>query len=99
MHGTTKKHVGELFETVERGALQPLPASRFPYYQEGRRKVSRDGHIEVKRSYYSAPPEYLGREVWVRWNSQMVRILNHRMEQVAIHPRVEEGKFSTLGPH
>ena len=99
IHGTTKKHVGELFETVERGALQPLPASRFPYYQEGRRKVSRDGHIEVKRSYYSAPPEYLGREVWVRWNSQMVRILNHRMEQVAIHPRVEEGKFSTLGPH
>jgi transposase len=99
IHGTTKKHVGQLFETQERAALGPLPAERFPFYEEGRRRVSRDGHIEVKKSFYSAPPEYLGRDVWVRWNSQMVRILNHRFEQIAIHCRQEPGKFSTLGEH
>lgn len=99
IHGTTKKHVGKLFEGFERGALSPLPASRFPYYHEGRRKVSRDGHVEVERSYYSAPPEYLGRKVWVRWDSRMVRILNHRLEQVAVHARVEVGRFSTLAGH
>ena len=63
------------------------------------RRVSRAGHIEVKRSFHSAAPEYLGCEVWVRWNSQVVRILNHRFEQVAIHCRQEPGKFSTLGEH
>jgi len=26
----------------------------------------RDGYVEFKRAYYSAPPEYVGRQVWVR---------------------------------
>jgi transposase len=99
IHGTTKKHVGQLFESVERAALGPLPPQRFPFYEEGKRRVSRDGHLEVQRSFYSAPPEYLGCEVWVRWNSQVVRILNHRFEQIALHCRQEPGKFSTLGEH
>ena len=99
IHGTTKRHVGQLFETVERAALGPLPPELFPLFEEDKRKVSRDGHIEVKRSFYSAPPEYVGREVWARWNSQVVRILNHRLEQIAMHCRQEIGKFSTLPEH
>jgi transposase len=99
IHGTTKQHVGQLFQRVERAALGPLPRERFPFFEEGMRRVSRDGHIEVKRSFYSAPPEYLGCEVWVRWNSQVVRILNQRFEQIALHCRQEAGKFSTLGEH
>jgi transposase len=99
IHGTTKKHVGQLYQSVERAALGPLPKDRFPFYEEGKRSVSRDGHIEVKRSFYSAPPEYLGCEVWVRFNSQVVRILNHRFEQIALHCRQEPGKYSTLGEH
>ena len=99
IHGTTKKHVGLLFETVERPALGPLPKERFPFFEEGKRHVSRDGHIEVKRSFYSAPPEYLGSDVWVRWNDQVVRILNHRFEQIALHCRQEPGRFSTLDAH
>ncbi len=99
IHGTTKKHVGQLFQSVERPTLSPLPKERFPFYEEGRRRVSRDGHIEVRRSYYSAPPEYLGCEVWVRWNDQVVRILNHRFEAVALHCRKEPGQFSTLHEH
>lgn len=99
IHGTTKRHVGKQFLEVEKPCLGPLPAEHFPLYQEGMRKVSRDGHIEVKGSYYSAPPEYLGCEIWVRWNDRVVRMLNHRQEQIAIHPRMEKGKFSTLGEH
>lgn len=98
IHGTTKRHVGAYFEQAERQALGPLPSERFPFYEEGRRKVSRDGHIEVKKAFYSVPPEYLGRQVWVRWNSRTVRILNDRMESIAIHPARERG-FSTLNEH
>jgi transposase len=99
IHGTTKKHVGKQFAEVEKQTLGALRSEPFPFYDEGTRKVSRDGHIEVKGSFYSAPPEYLGCEVWVRWNDKIVRMLNFRQEQVAIHPRMEKGKFSTLAAH
>jgi len=99
IHGTTRKQVKKVFEEVEIFALKNLPADRFPFFREAERKVHRDGHVEVERAYYSTPPEYLGRKVWVRWDSRMVRIFNHRMEQIAIHVRVEPGKFSTIGQH
>jgi transposase len=99
IHGTTKKHVGKQFTEVEKPALGALPADLFPIYDEGIRKVSRDGHVEIKGSYYSAPPEYLGCEVWMRWNDRIVRMLNQRQVQIAIHPRMEKGKFSTLAEH
>jgi transposase len=99
IHGTTKKHVGKQFLEVEKPALGSLPTEMYPIYEEGIRKVSRDGHVEVKGSYYSAPPEYLGDEVWMRWNDRVVRMLNHRQQQIAIHPRMEKGKFSTLAEH
>jgi len=99
IHGTTKKHVGQAFEQTEKACLNPLPKDRFPFYHEGKRKVSRDGHLSVDRAYYSVPAEYLGHEVWVRWNSQTVRILNHRMESIALHCTQPAGRFSTLGEH
>ena len=61
IHGTTRQQVGKCFELIERPALQPLPASLFPVFEEAKRSVHRDGHIEFKRAYYSVPPEYVGR--------------------------------------
>ncbi len=57
--------------------------------------VNRDGHVEVERAYYSAPPEYLGRRIWVRWDGRLVRLFNHRFEQIAVHVQHEPGRFST----
>ncbi len=99
IHGTTKKQVRRIFEEVERKALLPLPPEPFPFYHEGKRKVHRDGHVEVAKSYYSVPPEYLGREVWVRWDSRLVRVFNGQFEQIAIHPRVALGRFNTSRSH
>jgi transposase len=99
IHGTTKKQVRRIFEEVERRALQPLPPEPFPFYQEGKRIVHRDGHVEVAKGYYSVPPEYLGREVWVRWDSRLVRAFNGQFEQIAVHPRVAPGKFNTSRCH
>jgi hypothetical protein len=87
IHGTTRQQVQQHFETVERAALLPLPESRFPNYQEGQRKVHRDGHVEVQKSFYSVPPEYLGHTVWVRFDERMVRVFNQRHELIATHLR------------
>jgi transposase len=99
IHGTTRKQVGHLFREIEQPALRPLPAERFPLFQEARRIVHRDGHVSVERAYYSVPVEYLTRSVWVRWDARLVRIFNHRLEQIAIHARQLPGKFSTHASH
>lgn len=98
IHGTTKQQVARLF-AVERRALLPLPVEPFADFREAERKVNRDGHVEVAKAYYSVPPEYLGRTVWVRWDARLVRIFNRRWEQVAVHVRRERGRFSTHGEH
>jgi transposase len=102
IHGTVRQQVAALFE-AERSALLPLPPSLFPSFTEGRRTVHSDGHVEFDKAYYPVPPEYLRREVWVRGESRLIRILNHRLEIIAVHPRVERGRFapgdSYLHPH
>lgn len=98
IHGTVRQQVSAMFER-ERPALGPLPASVFPSFTEARRKVHRDGHVEFDKAYYSVPPEYLGREVWVRGESRIVRILNHRQEVIALHARAEAGRFATTDAH
>jgi transposase len=95
IHGTTRKQVMALFEE-ERPHLQGLPDSLFPSYQEAKRNVHRDSYVEVARSFYEVPAEYVGHQVWVRWDNRCVRVFNQRMEQIQIHTRVESGRFSRV---
>jgi len=99
IHGTTRQQVGKLFEQVEKAALLPLPAGLFPVFEEAPRTVHRDGYVEFKRAHYSAPPEYVGRRVWVRRELRLLRIYNTRREQIALHALAEPGKFTTDPAH
>jgi transposase len=99
IHGTIRKQVGRLFTEIERPALRALPVERFPFFHEGQRAVHRDGHVEVDKAYYSVPPEYLGRTLWVRWDSRLVRILGQQLEPIAVHIKQEPGRFSTQRDH
>lgn len=96
IHGTTKQQVGKLFESVERAALSPLPLERFPFFHERQHTVNRDGHVQVDGGYYSAPPEYRGRDVWVRWDGRLVRIFNQQLQEIRVHVKQQtRGRFST----
>jgi transposase len=99
IHGTIRQQVGKLFAAVEQPALRPLPIERFPFFHEAPRMVHRDGHVEVAKAYYSVPPEYLARRVWVRWDGRCVRVFNERFEAIATHLQQEPGRFSTQRPH
>ena len=99
LHGTTRRQVGRQFRGVEQPRLQPLPAGLFPVFSEGRRSVHRDGHIELEKAYYSVPPEYMGLEVWVRWEARLVRIFDDRMKPIALHARADPGGFRTDDAH
>ncbi len=99
IHGTTRQQVEKVFLEIEKPALKSLPESYFPSFNEGKRSVHRDGHVEVDKSYYSVPPEFVGHQVWVRWDSRLVRVFNHKMEQIALHSKVEPGRFQTNQQH
>jgi transposase len=99
IHGTTRQQVGKVFTAVERPHLLPLPASLFPVFEEAPRMVHGDGYVELKRAYYSVPPEYVGRQVWVRWESRLLRVFNQRREVIAVHALAEPGKFTTDPNH
>ena len=68
-------------------------------FEEAPRTVHRDGHVEVAKACYSVPPEYLGRAVWARWDTGLVRVFNQRREVIALHARQDPGRFSTLDVH
>jgi Mu transposase-like protein len=99
IHGTIRKQVGKLFTEVERPALRKLPLERFPFFHEGQRVVHHDGHVEVDKAYYSVPPEYLGRTLWVRWDSRLVRIFGQQLDPITVHIKQEPGRFSTQRDH
>lgn len=95
IHGTTRKQVAAMF-AEEQKALLPLPPDLFPCFQEGQRTVHRDSYVEVDKAFYSVPPEYIGQEVWVRWDSREVRLFNQRWEQIKLHAHLPPGKFDKV---
>ena len=99
IHGTTRKQVGPMFREVEQATLLPLPVERFPFFHEAQRSVHRDAHVEVDKAYYSVPPEYVGRRVWVRWDGHLVRVFTLAMGPVVVHAKHPAGRFSTDPEH
>ena len=98
IHGTTRRQVQQMFNE-EKPHLAALPPDLFPAFQEGRRKVHRDGHVEVAKAYYSVPPEYTRRELWVRHDGRLVEIFNDAMERLCVHAQKEPGQRSTRREH
>lgn len=98
IHGTTRRQVQRMFDE-EKPHLGALPPDLFPAFREGRRKVHRDGHVEVARAYYSVPPEYTRREVWVRHDGRLVEVFNEARERLCVHPQREPGQRSTRREH
>jgi hypothetical protein len=93
IHGTTQARPAEVFAASEAGLLLPVPAPYdVPVFAQA--KVHRDFHVEVARSLYSAPKEYLGRRLDVRADSALVKLF-HRGMLVKVHPRQEPGRRST----
>lgn len=80
----------DLFLELEKGALRPLPASRYEFARWKRGKLGIDYHVEFESRFYSAPYRLARQEVEVRATSQVVEIY-HKGARVASHVR-EYGK-------
>jgi transposase len=74
VHGTTQRVVREHYEQEEKHAMLAAPASAFDVPLWTTAKVHPDHHLQVQRALYSVPTLYIGREVRVRADKQLVRI-------------------------
>jgi hypothetical protein len=94
IHGTTRKRPLAVFETTERPTLTPLSKERYdpPRWAEG--KVHPDHHISFAKALYSVPTRYIGKTVWIRADSKLVRIY-FEGTLVKTHPKQPPGARST----
>ena len=94
VHGTTRRRPRVVFENEERPKLLVLAVERFDPPSWGECKVHPDHHIQFLKGLYSVPTRHVGKRVWVRGDSKLVRIYVDG-ELVKTHERVGEGKRST----
>lgn len=100
IHGTTRKIPKEIFETEEKDQLQPLPDEEFAFFNRCVRIVLPNCHVHFENNYYSVPAMLAGKEVTLRFNEHLLRII-HQGEQVALHHKVTGtiGNFVTVRHH
>ena len=93
---TTRK---ELFETLDKPALLPLPGRRYEYADWSTPKVNIDYHVVVDQHYYSVPYQLVHQYLDARFTLTCVELL-HKGRRVASHVRsFEKWKYTTLKEH
>src|SRR6266511_4109205 len=98
VHGTTKQIPLEVFDQVERAALQPLPVTPWELTEWKRAKLHPDCHVVFAGAYYSAPHRLIGQRLWVRATDFKVELYQDYV-LVATHRRARPGQRRTLAAH
>ena len=79
----------ELFETIEKPELSPLPATPFDLCVWKKAKVHSDYHVAIEQCYYSVPFAYRGKQVDVCIKEKVIEIYKDSA-QIALHKRVKQ---------
>lgn len=89
----------EAFASIDRPAMQPLPATRYEYAEWITAKVNIDYHVEADRHYYSVPHALVGEHLRVRITDTTLECF-FKGTRVAAHVRSRlRGKHTTLPEH
>ncbi|NEV60323.1 IS21 family transposase [Thiorhodococcus minor] len=89
----------EAFETIDRPALRPLPATPYVYATWKRVRVNIDYHVEVDGHYYSVPYALVKQALEVRVTDHTVECF-HQRQRVASHVRSAlKGRHTTVAEH
>lgn len=90
------KHLGksrqELFESLEKPMLKPLPQHPYNFWEWKRVKVPLDYHVKFDNNYYSVPSRYVQSTVDIRANQHLVEIYSND-KVIAYHKRSYEKNF------
>ena len=103
LNNKVTRHLGasrrNLFETLDKPALKPLPAEPYVYAEWKLRRAGIDYHIDVERHYYSVPHQLIKQKLWVRITARTVEVF-HQGQRVAAHARTSGNRqHSTVRDH
>ena len=87
----------ELFETVERPALQAVAGADYEYAEWRLARVGLDYHVEVQGFFYSVPHALLREQVDVRITARTIEVF-HRGRRVAAHHAAMAGRGTAPMP-
>lgn len=89
----------ELFETLERPAMMPLPGSAYEYAEWKKARVNIDYHVAIDKHYYSVPYQLVKEQLDARVSANTVELL-YKGKRVASHRRSRQaGRHTTVTAH
>ncbi len=98
LNGKVTRHLGAsrlaLFESIDKPALKPLPATPYVYAEWKKRRAGIDYHVEVERHYYSVPHQLIKQKLWVRITVRTIEVF-HKGQRVASHARTSGNRQHT----
>ena len=91
----------ELFQSVERSYLKPLPSGSYQLKGYTRAKVQKIGYVYFSpdKSYYSVPYRYIGKSTMIHYTRTTIEVY-YCHERIALHPRNPSmGLYNTNKSH
>lgn len=91
----------ELFQSIERRHLKPLPVTPYEMKDYRRAKVQKMGYVlfSPDKNYYSVPYRFIGKQTQIHYTRTWVEVYYHN-ERIAIHKRVTtKGLYTTNKDH
>ena len=89
----------ELFETIDKPALKPLPPHRYQYAEWKKAKIHIDYHFVFDEHFYSVPHQHSRHAVEIRASSKMVECF-YKGQRIAAHIRsYKRYGYTTLPEH
>ena len=91
----------ELFQSVERSYLKPLPQGKYELKDYCRAKVQKIGYVyfSPNKSYYSVPYRYIGKHTLIHYTAKTVEVYYNK-QRIALHKRSPtNGSYNTNKDH
>jgi DNA replication protein DnaC len=88
-----------LFESIDRPALQPLPAQRYVMAEWKTVRANIDYHVEIDRHYYSVPYQLAGQQLEARYTATSIEVFQGG-KRIASHARSSAAyRHTTVSEH
>lgn len=91
----------ELFQSLDRGYLKPLPDSRYQLKDYSRAKVQKMGYVYFSpdKTYYSVPYRYIGKETQIHYTDDWVEVYYYHERIASHHRNPVKGTYITIKDH
>lgn len=91
----------ELYQSLDRGYLKPLPANRYQLKDYTRAKVQKMGYVYFSpdKTYYSVPYRYIGSQTQIHYTDDWVEVFYNQQRIASHHRNTVKGTYITNKAH